>query len=815
MRGPRSRLASFLLVASLIFLVACDSVEERADAHYESALEFLKEGDIPRATVEFRNVFKLVPNHREARTELANALIKDGREQDAYPEFLRLVEYYPDDFDARVVLARLAFLGRSWEEFDRHSAEVLRLAPDAPETAPIALAAAYRDAFQNDETAKRSGIIVQAEELLEELQEDEILTRLLIDGYSLDQRYSEALGLIDTLLADNPEGSDLYSQKLAILGQIGATKAIEETLLTMVERFPDNNDVKSTLIRFYLSRDQVDDAEIFLRSIASPADEDPALWLSLIQFLERLRGTDAALVAIEEGIAQSPSPETFRAMRAGLTFLQGETDAAIAEMETLIADMSEDSENLNDLKMNLARMYMTVNNEIGARRLTEEVLADSPINGPALKMQAAWAINADNTDQAIEQLRLAIDTDPNDSQAMTMMAQAYTRTGQQNLVEDFLALAVDASNNAPEETIRYARVLLDDQRYLPAEDLLLKALSFAPQNFDLLSLLGNLYVAKKDTGRLRQVLDALETTDVPNAQATINRFTAALREIENGSEAAAAFIEELAANSEELGPQMTLLQLRLATGETESAIGIAEELVKKNPDNPLPKFALAAAKVANGDIEAGIEEYRALVEENPTRPRVWLQLAGALRLAGEAGEAIQALEDGLAANPADTTLLWTQASILELRGRYDEAIGIYEQLYETNSGSTVIANNLASLLSVYRNDAESLDRAWTVARRLRGTDNPAMQDTYGWLLHQRGDAEEALAYLESAAAGLPNDPIVQFHLGEVYNALGQNDNALTQYTKASTLAGPLDKRAQIEKARKVIEEGLAPAPVEE
>jgi len=62
---------TFILTAFLT-LAACDSAEERAEAHYQSGLELLEEGDVDRAIVEFRNVFEYNSNHRDARAALAD-----------------------------------------------------------------------------------------------------------------------------------------------------------------------------------------------------------------------------------------------------------------------------------------------------------------------------------------------------------------------------------------------------------------------------------------------------------------------------------------------------------------------------------------------------------------------------------------------------------------------------------------------------------------------------------------------------------------------------------------------------------------------
>ena len=67
---------------------------------------------------------------------------------------------------------------------------------------------------------------------------------------------------------------------------------------------------------------------------------------------------------------------------------------------------------------------------------------------------------------------------------------------------------------------------------------------------------------------------------------------------------------------------------------------------------------------------------------------------------------------------------------------------------------------------------------------------PAFQDTYGWIAYRRGDLTEALANLEPAAAGLPNDPLVQFHLGMTYAALKRpEDAAAGAAPRAGKLAG--------------------------
>jgi tetratricopeptide (TPR) repeat protein len=61
---------------------------------------------------------------------------------------------------------------------------------------------------------------------------------------------------------------------------------------------------------------------------------------------------------------------------------------------------------------------------------------------------------------------------------------------------------------------------------------------------------------------------------------------------------------------------------------------------------------------------------------------------------------------------------------------------------------------------------------------------PPFQDTYGWIAYRQGEYQEALEHLEPAAEGLPDDPLVQYHLGMTYRALGRQDDALDQLRRA-------------------------------
>lgn len=797
--------ASFLRLLAAFALVfalgACESSEERAEAHFQSGLALIAEGDTERALVEFRNVFKLNGTHRGARQTYARLVRDQGKFQEAYGQYLRLVEQYPEDAEGRVALAEMSFRLGNWEEFVRHGAEALKLLPDDPRVRIIDLGLQFRQAALDEDGPKLSALTETAAQLARQTADSQILHTLLVDGYLRDGRYAEALAEVEAIIAQDPENRQLYNQKLALLNQLGDMPALEAELVAMVDRFPADNAIKQTLIRFYMSRAEIDKAEAFLRRISKPGDEDPALYLSLVQFLLEQRGANAALAELDAGALAAPANgDLLRSIRAGIDFQEGRRDKAVADLETLLKG-AEPSDQTDRIRVALARMLLTMGNEVGARQMVDQVLAHDAGQIEALKMQAAWAIEGDSADDAIATLRTVLDQSPQDAQAMVLMAQAYTRAGSHELARDFLSLSVEASGNAPEYALRYAQLLISEDRLLPAEDTLIASLRSAPDNVDVLALLGQVYLRTEDMSRATQVVQTLRRIGTEPATRAAQVLDVNLLGQRDGTSAAIEVLEQMANEGGDISVQIAVIQGRLNAGQTAEALEYAKAAVADNPDNTTLKFVLHATQAATGalaDAEAGYKELLALT---PDQERVWLALARVQNGQGRPEDAAKTLAEGLAANPDAPNLLWGRASQLERDGDIDGAIEIYDSLYKTRSSSMVVANNLASLLSTYRTSPEDLERAYAVARRLRGTNVAPFQDTYGWIMYRRGDYEEALRNLEPAAQALTTDPLVQYHLGMTYLALDRVDDARRQLQMAVDVAGPVDTRPQIDQAR--------------
>ena len=780
---------TFLALATAGTLSFCDNAEQRADKHFQSGLELLEKGDVDRALVEFRNVFQLNGQHREARLQYAEAVRARGNIREAYGQYLRLVEQYPDSLAGQRALAELALQEKNWEEARRHGRAAAELDPDDRLVQAVNATVSYRDAVvAKDATAERAAV-TKAQALVAEDPDLMIARQVIITDLMRAQNWTAALSAIDAALAEEPDYQELYTIRLGVLNQLGETREIRAQLEEMITRFPEDTSIPATLVRWYISQGDVDAAEAFLKTRADQELRDPDDIITYIRFLSEVRSLETAKVELDRIIASDP-PERERliALRAGFRFDLGERDAAIAEMEELI-DPMEPSDERRSIMVMLARMLEVTDNQVGARALVEQVLEEDKNQVDAMKMRAGWLIESDRADEAIVTLRAALGQAPNDADAMSLMAHAHERAGNRDLMADMLSRAVDASRNAPEESLRYASHLISQGDLRTAETVLINALRLSPNHIAMLRGLGDIYVRDRDWPRLTQVIETLRREDGANAQRVANDLTARQLAAQDREEELMGFLDTLAGEGASgMGAAALIVRTHLAQGNLDAALQYAREILDANPGDPDARFLVASVQVVGGEIEAAETTFRDLATENPQDQRFWLALYNIHALQEDVATARQALLDGLEANPDNLRLNWALAGILEREGDIQGAIDIYERLYAADSNNLIIANNLASLLATGSEDADSLTRAHEIARRLRDRDVPAFQDTYGWIAFRRGDLDTALAALEPAAASLPADPTVQYHLARTYVALKRDADALAQFRKVVEVA---------------------------
>lgn len=793
-------------MSGALFLAACESSEEKAERYYQSGLSLLEQGDTERALLELRNVFNHDGFHFDGRKLYADTLLEKGDVTSAYGQYLRLIEQYPNTPDVRMILARIAIDRNDWTEAERHGKAAIDLDPDDLEAKALSLTLAYRQATLDRKQPERRRLAAQAEEMLEQtraagLTDNSGLVRIVIDNLANGDNPQAALVAINAALEGNPNALDLNMGKIRILALLGDVPGTGEHLKKMVQIFPENMEIRQMMIRWYLSQRDFDGAEEFLRAIAGNPTGPTEGHVNVVQMLQSTRGAAAARTELDLLRTLNAGTENGRfytSMLASMDFAAGETEDAIQTVRDAL-EGAEPGLQTTRLETLLAEMLNNTGQREEAESIVTKVLEEDTSNVAALKMTASWLIEDDKPGEAILALRTALNQNPRDTQALTLMAMAHERDGDMELVGERLSLAVDVSDQAPEESIRYARFLMAQGRDNVAANVLEDSRGRNPNNANLLAMLAEVRIRTSDWDKARELAQIMRELGTAADRERAAELEFRILQGQNRTDESLQAIQGMTSLKEgdEEATQSTraavlTIQTQLRSGKPEAARAYLDNAMETDPDNPDLQLLDASLNAISGNLEVAEAGYRDLINRFPKSEVPVRLLISILMTTQREAEANVVLSEGLERMPDSINLLWLKASLLEQNNDTDAAIAVYESLYTRDSRSTVLANNLASLLATHRLDDASLERASTIARRLRGTNVPPFQDTYGWIAYRRGDMEEALQYLEPAARALGTDPLVQYHLGMTYAGLGRTQEAKEQLRRALELAGDSD-----------------------
>lgn len=820
---------ALMLVATLT-LSGCESDEEKAERYYQSALTLMEEGDVDRALIELQNVFQHDGFHREARELYADTLFERGDYRGAYGQYLRLVEQYPDSVAARLTLVELS-IGQldgnatSLNEIKRHIQAVREIDPENTRLRSMIAVVRATEGIQNEDEELIADAYAIAESVLEE-EPDNLIARRVVFQIEARGDKIEALPALDELIRLQPENRQWIFLKFDYLTQSGRTEEAEEVLAEIFERFPEDEDVQRVITAWYEEQGKIDELEAVYRQLAGEPTGPTRGQEQLHRFLFSYRGPEAAranLEALIEANAGTENEDLYQFFMAQMEYSEGDPNGSIPRIQAIV-DAAEPSDQTRRIEVGLARLLAAEGNEVGARALVEEVLTEDDGLVDALKLRASWLIDQDRPDDAIVDLRRALNEAPEDTEIMILMARAHRRAGNIALAGERLARAVEISGQAAPESLVYAEFLLNhSQPPQPeaAERVLQAALQSTQvalqtrpnnsearrDNFLVMQALAQLWLVNEDWENVERLQEMLRATEEEVALDLAEQIEAARLLRQNRTEDGLALIEDqLRRDDNAFRSGVIIVMARMRTGEFEQAREYLNELLAEYPQAASLRLLDAELKIQEEDYDGAAAIYRALIEEGVQSDTPSRMLYLLLNYQQKPEEAEAVLDAGIEAFPNSGNLLWTKAGILERRGDYDEAIEIYETIYAGNSENDIIANNLASLLSVHRSSPEDLERAYAVARRLRGNPVPAFQDTYGWIEYRRGNYEEALASLEPAGTSpvLIDDPLVQAHLGLTYAALDRVEEARAVLERAVELGAGFE-HPTLEQAAEVLE----------
>ena len=766
---------------ALIALIACDNAEDRANSHYKRGMNLLEAGETEKAILEFKNALQLNQEALEPRLEFARLLEAQGNAGGATGNYLKVVELDPNHLEARIALSRLMLRFNEAEAASEHLKVALAQAPDDMEVRAL-------DALMAQQEERLEDAAAQATAILDEAPGNTIAVGILVTQKMAAEDYTGAITLLDDALEVSPEELGLHIGKLRALEALNDQVGIGAQLEKMAVLFPDDPQVAQGQVQWFINQGDKEGAIGAQRNLASIFSDDPSHALNVVSLINQYEGADAATAELEALVASGAHRVTFARAFADFEYQQKKPDAAISRLDLLLGTELEEKDK-HDIQTQLANFLRDTGNAARSIEIVGEVLEENPDNLEGLKLRALHAIDNDRPQEAITDLRTALGAKAQDPQTLMLLALAHERNGSVGLAQERLALAVQASNVGIRESLAYAEFLTRHDKIEIARGVMDDALSKRGEVTELLAGLGQVQVQMSDwSGAMGTVRRLKVMEGDPRAPAVARDLELAVLDGEQKFERSIGILREMwDAAGERSSAMENLVRNYVKSGRIEAAEDFLKGVLEDDPSNLRGNLLRGALHVFKDEQAEAEAIYRKVIKEHPNVENGYGALASLLSNQGRLDEADQVTQAGIDNSDNTERLMFARASRLEQEGDFEGAIAIYEQLYAANKVSDVLANNLASLLSEFREDPESLERAFNIAKRLRSSDVPAFQDTYGWILYKRGEFERALQPLLSAAEGVPNNVFVQYHLGMVYEKLGQKDLAIETLERAVEL----------------------------
>ena len=771
-----SRFVFALLGAAV--LSGCDSPEQRAQSHYERGLELVKQGDPVKASLEFRNALKLKDGFVPALFSLGKVEQERNRYEQAGRIFFRVVEQAPEHVEARIHLARILLLAGQLDEALKFADQAYALESANPQI--LVLKAAIALKLGNNDDAIRF-----ADATLEGEPEnfDALIVRAAERLASNDPR--GALAFLDKGTEKHERNVGLQLFRIKSLEALRDNAGIEEVLSKLIDYYPENAKFRYGFARWYLRTGRKDEAEKVMRQFAADFPGNVQVGLQLINFLRREKGTKSALAELETRVAEGGSVFEYKIAIAEITFGQGEYSRAADLLNTLIQE-TDNAADASRAQVLLAGIMVSRGDLDKAEKLINSVLKADPTKVSALSVRASIRVARKMYTEAIEDLSVALNEAPESSRVLRLLAQVYELNGSIELARDHFAKVAKIERFKPAYAMNFVQFLLRYGKSNQAERVLAEIRRVAPGNKEVLSLLARLRLARQDWLGAHEIADVLRKLEDSTGTADL-----ILAESLSGQQKHAESIELLQSSisdpNDPNSPVASLVKVYVRAGKVAEAERFLNAILASNPDNLPAQVLLASLHELNGRTDEAATAFKAVVASHPNSVVGYRALAE-FHLRGSRLKAAEAVvKSGLERQAGNTSLRLLLALVLEQLGKYDKAIAEYEALFQAEPRSTIVANNLASLLAEHRTDDASIKRAYVIAARFRDSNVPHFIDTLGWIYYRRGEYDQAVTLLKTAAEKLPKAGLVWYHLGLAYKELGRKELAIESLRRALEL----------------------------
>ena len=584
----------------------------------------------------------------------------------------------------------------------------------------------------------------------------------------------------------------------------GRYEQADQALSRVVQAYPTNVAAVKLLAATRLKLKQPAEAIKVLEEALTTAPEDAQMLALAGTAYMQNKQAEKGIAYLEKAAVAAPGAAGVRTQLALGRLATGETSEAITELETAV-DLGQ---NVIQADVLLIMVHLREKAFEKALKQAQEFSKKLPSDPLPHNLMGAAYVGLGKTDMAHEKFELALAKDSHFFPAIMNLARLDEGEGkvvsarkryesilkqQDNHLAALLSLArIADAEKREEEAVGFLEKAWESNegviepgialiRYYNMKQQSLRAVSIArdlnvkhPNNPVILNALGLSQVGAKDYHSAQGTFESLVKLlpKSPQAYLALGRVDKQLGETKATK---SNLLESLSLQADFLPAQLFLAQLELQEKRPQAALTIAQEIQQQRPTEAVGFRLQGDVLMAQGQFSSAVKTYQQAYEKMPIAP-----LAIAIyqaRKKASIKNPYLSLEAWLEEHSDDLLVRSILASAYQENGMLEKAVEQYKQVVKSQPKDVAALNNLAwSSHTLGRADAvDYAKRAYDLA-----PDNPAVVDTFGWLLVETGKINRGLVLLQQAVVTAPHIAEIRYHLGVGLHKAGRKPEAKSE-----------------------------------
>ena len=400
---------------------------------------------------------------------------------------------------------------------------------------------------------------------------------------------------------------------------------------------------------------------------------------------------------------------------------------------------------------------------------------------------------------------------PDDQALRLSLADGLARLGRLEAAAEAFERILAAEPRSEIALMGLAMVRRQQRQLEDAEAALLRLLEENSRSVPARMALGGVFATRCEYARAADEFQAVvalprDSYGSRHRRETLARLAQALEHLGEYEEAYDALQEAFRLSGDSVEAfryRVALVQNRVAAGQPDEAAVLVEALIADRPGEPGLLALQARVLNAGGRSDAALGILRALVAEYPETGGAVHALVRHHAERGDLPAAERITRGWLEERADDPDFRFQLGALLERQGKLEEAEAEFRRVIAVEPDHDLALNYLGYMLAD-RNDR--LEESEELIQRALAEDpyNGSYLDSLGWVQFRRGDLNLAEPNLLRAQQCMPENSVVLDHLGDLYRAKGNSEEAVRFWRKALQHDG--DQELEREAIARKIEE---------